>query len=177
MRFNGELRNMHAVINSCLFLPLHKQPSLHVTTSTVIQFVSFAIRFFSFINFHGFAFCLFAVLPPTTSTVKATKFEDVCRKIEEESESSMSSMATNSSQSSRRLIKADFALFKVRRRRILNLRWRRKRRKENSFHFPGEKMSSPARFWSIDILLRFLFSTPLALFQAFMQILIHKLER
>lgn len=58
---------------------------------------------------------LFAVLPPTASKSKANnqqKLEETCRKIDEE-ESPMSSMATNSSQSSRRLIKADFSLFKV----------------------------------------------------------------
>lgn len=54
------------------------------------------------------------VLPPSTSTSRATKLEDICRVIDEEESSSMSSTSTNSSsQPSRRLIKADFALFKV----------------------------------------------------------------
>lgn len=63
---------------------------------------------------------LFAVLPPTTSTSKATKLEDICRKPavidEAESMSSMSSMvsSTNSMQPSRRLITVDFSLFQVR---------------------------------------------------------------
>lgn len=60
------------------------------------------------------AFLSLSVLPPTTSTSRATKLEDICRVIDEEESSSMSSTSTNSSsQPSRRLIKADFALFKV----------------------------------------------------------------
>ncbi|CRL00684.1 CLUMA_CG013942, isoform B [Clunio marinus] len=53
-----------------------------------------------------------SVLPPTTSTSKATKLEDICKKIDEEDSSSSSSIVTNSSLPSRRLIKADFSLFK-----------------------------------------------------------------
>jgi hypothetical protein len=60
-------------------------------------------------------------VPPSTSTSKATKLEDICKveeveeeEEEEEEEPSMSSIATNSSsQPARRLIKADFELFKV----------------------------------------------------------------
>jgi len=71
-----------------------------------------------------FLFTFFAVLPPTTSTSKAAKLEDICRSTIDEGESSMSSLATNMSTSSsssasstqpssRRLISVDFSLFKV----------------------------------------------------------------
>ncbi|KAL7043723.1 hypothetical protein ACKWTF_001640 [Chironomus riparius] len=63
------------------------------------------------------------LLPPTTSTSKAAKLEDICRHTIDEGESSMSSLATNMSTSSsssasstqpssRRLISVDFSLFK-----------------------------------------------------------------
>ncbi|XP_070497035.1 protein spire isoform X3 [Chironomus tepperi] len=64
------------------------------------------------------------LLPPTTSTSKAAKLEDICRNtIDEGESSSMSSLATNMSTSSsssasstqptsRRLISVDFSLFK-----------------------------------------------------------------
>lgn len=76
-------------------------------------------------NVHGFSLFSSPVMPPSTSktTSRATKLEDICKveevEVEEEEEEerpSMSSIATNSSSSqpARRLIKADFELFKVR---------------------------------------------------------------
>lgn len=67
------------------------------------------IFLFSRLTFYEFFFVI-SVLPPTTSISKAAKLEDICRN---DGESSMSSLSTNSSQSSRRLIRADFSLFKV----------------------------------------------------------------
>lgn len=69
------------------------------------------------------------MVPPTTSTSKAAKLEDICRKSDDGGESSMSSLASNSTisnssstssthQPSRRLISVDFSLFKV---KILNM--------------------------------------------------------
>ena len=101
------MRNLTVPLTAVYILPLHKHCHAALIQLTFIYFSSLVI------NFHCFLFdYLFTVLPPTTSTSKATKLEDICRKIDEE-ESSMSSIATNSSQPSRRLIKADFSLFKV----------------------------------------------------------------
>ncbi|CAO1351621.1 unnamed protein product [Diamesa tonsa] len=56
------------------------------------------------------------LLPATNSSPKATKIENLCKKVvtemEEEEDESMSSLATNSSQKTRRLITVDFSLFK-----------------------------------------------------------------
>lgn len=88
---------------SAVYLSLRRDP---------IFFGLFTLISGTIINF--VVFLSLPVLPPTTSTSRATKLEDICRVIDEEESSSMSSTSTNSSsQPSRRLIKADFALFKV----------------------------------------------------------------
>lgn len=103
---SGELRNeLSVIINSCL-------SCLHKTPPAVIQFI-WMLTFLQLLIFSLFSLLSFLVLPPSSSASRAPKLEDFCRKIDEEETSSMSSIATNSSQPSRRLIKADYSLFKV----------------------------------------------------------------
>lgn len=81
-------------------------------------------NFITSIKYFNVFLLIFTVLPPTTSTSKATKLEDICKKSDDGGESSMSSLASNSTnssttsslqqqQTSRRLISVDFSLFKV----------------------------------------------------------------
>lgn len=118
------LLSLFVVANACDEHAIIKQ--LLLVTPWCDEIYCLRLHHFTFIKN---IFFLFAVLPPTTSTSKATKLEDICRKSDDGGESSsMSSLASNSTnsstssstqqqqlqqQTSRRLISVDFSLFKV----------------------------------------------------------------